>query len=285
MKLSDFLKQYPDDTTCLDAIKNLRFPNGITCKTCKGIQKFYRIKNRPAYECAVCSFQVYPLSNTIFHKSSTKLTNWFYVIFAVSNTRSGVSAKTIQRELGVTYKCAWRMLNQVRKLTNEESNPLTGTVEVDESFFGGSVLNRKYNKNFGEKPKDIIIGMVEREGKAVMKKIPSTSRYTLTEKIQKHISPLANIMTDEHPGYMHLTRLGFNHNIVNHGKTYVVNKVTHTQNIEGLWGRIKPAIKGVYRKVSSKYLEMYINEFCFRYNYRLEPGRMFELLLGRVAVV
>lgn len=166
-------------------IKNLYSPNGIFCKKCKSIQKFYRIKNRPAYECAICSFQVYPLAGTIFHKSSTKLTNWFYVIFSVSTTRSGVSAKTIQRDLHVSYKCAWRLLHQVRKLTNEDGSPLKGIVEIDETFIGGKGMNRRYKPHFNEKPKDIIMGMVERDGKAVMKKIPTTGKHALLEKDSK----------------------------------------------------------------------------------------------------
>lgn len=82
-----------------------------------------------------------------------------------------------------------------------------------------------------------------------------------------------------------LRKLGYDHEVVNHGKTFVVNKIVHTENIEGIWGRIKPALKGTYRKVSSKYLEMYINEFCFRYNYRKTPQMMFDLLLTRVAFI
>lgn len=92
-------------------------------------------------------------------------------------------------------------------------------------------------------------------------------------------------MTDEFAGYTQLKKFNYDHHVVNHGKTFVEQKIIHTQNIEGLWGRIKPAMRGVYRKVSSKYLEMYINEYCFRYNHRKTPEQMFDLLLERIPFV
>ncbi|HSW96845.1 MAG TPA: IS1595 family transposase [Candidatus Saccharimonadales bacterium] len=112
--LGQFLKRFPDDEACLKEL--LRYPNGITCVKCGVIRRFYKIKSRPAYECAFCGKQIYPLAGTIFHKSSTKLVYWFYAMFITTQTRSGVSAKQLERELGVTYKCAFRIFHQIRKL-------------------------------------------------------------------------------------------------------------------------------------------------------------------------
>ena len=162
-----------------------------------------------------------------------------------------------------------------------DSRLLNGIVEVDESFFGGKGHNRKYVPHFNEKPKDIIMGMVEREGQVVMKKIETTGKIALMEQVEKHIDKRASVIHDQWGGYTNLHRLGYEHHAVDHGKTYVVGK-THTINIEGLWGRIKPGIKGVYRKVSSKYIESYMDEYCFRYNNRKKPDQMFDLLLAQI---
>ncbi len=283
--LAQFNNTFPTNDLCLEAIKNLRFPQGIHCAICKEVTNHYKVTGRTSYACAFCGSHVYPLAGTIFEHSSTPLTLWLYAMYLMTQTRSGMSAKQLERMLGVTYKTAWRMFRQIRKLMDEGNQTLDGIVEVDESFFGGAGKNRRYVPHFNEKPKDIIMGMVERKGKVVMKKIETTGKYALQEQIAKHISPTAIVMTDEWRGYMQLPKLGYEHHVVNHGKTFVTDKVVHTENIEGLWGRIKPAVRGVYRKISSKYIESYMNEYCFRYNNRKTPELMFDLLLARVASI
>jgi transposase len=197
-------------------------------------------------------------------------------------TRVGISAKQLQRELGVTYKTAWRMAKQIRILMGKrDGSLLKGVVEMDESFFGGKATNRKYVPHFNEKPKDIVMGMIERDGQVVMKKIETTGKPALWNQLDQHVDKSATVMTDQFIGYKNIHHMGYAHFSVDHGKTYVAGQV-HTNNIEGLWGRIKPAIKGVYRKVSSKYIESYMNEYCFRYNHRKTPDMMFDLLLAQI---
>lgn len=279
---AEFLKRYKNDEACLEHIKDILFPYGITCKKCDAITNFTKIKGRPVYQCS-CGFQVSPLANTVFEKTTTPLQFWFYAMFLMTATRGGISAKQLERELGVTYKTAWRMMKQIRILMGKSDDRLlNGTVEVDESFFGGKGTNRKYVPQFSDKPKDIILGMVERNGQVRMKKIELTGRMEITEQITKYIDRNATVMHDQYMAYNNLHKLGYDHHAVNHGKTYVREKVIHTENIEGLWGRIKPGIKGVYRKVSSKYLESYMNEYCFRFNHRKTPDDMFDILLTQI---
>lgn len=283
MNLATFLKKYNNDEACLEHLKKVVYPQGIFCEKCKTITKFTKIKGRPVYQCS-CGYQVSPLANTVFEKTTTPLQYWFYAMYLMTVTRGGISAKQLQRELGVTYKTAWRIMKQIRILMGKrDGSKLKGIVETDESFFGGKGYNRKYVPHFSEKPKDIIMGMVERNGKVIMKKIETTGRPALWEQIEKHIDQSAIVMHDEWGGYKNIHEMGYEHHVVNHGKTFVTNKVVHTENIEGLWGRIKPAIKGVYRKVGSKYLESYMDEYCFRYNNRKEPEMMFDLLLAQIS--
>src|SRR6266536_3962640 len=133
----DFEQQFPNDDACLDWLKDYLYPDGIFCKTCDKVTKHHRVASRRSYSCQFCGHHVHPTAGTIFHKSTTPLELWFYAIFIMSQTRCGISAKQLQRELGVTYKTAWRMFNQIRKLMGEETGHLSGAVEADETYVGG----------------------------------------------------------------------------------------------------------------------------------------------------
>lgn len=140
--LKAFQKQFPDDAACLEWLKNYLYPDGIFCKNCEEVTKHYRVVSRPSYCCEHCGNHVHPTAGTIFHKSPTPLTTWFYAMYLMSATRCGISAKQIERETGVTYKTAWRMFKQIRTmLDDEKSAPLGGKsglgVEMDEAYFGG----------------------------------------------------------------------------------------------------------------------------------------------------
>jgi transposase len=132
--LRDFNKEFPDDDTCLEWIKNYRFPEGITCSKCLKVTKHHKLKARPCYKCDVCGHEVYPTAGTIFHKSATPLNKWFMAIFWLATTRSGHSAKELQRRTGVTYKTAWRMLKLLNSLFYDGG--ISIDVEVDNMDFG-----------------------------------------------------------------------------------------------------------------------------------------------------
>src|SRR6266581_1876868 len=138
--IKQFNADFPDDDTCLEFIKEMRWPKGIVfCKKCNAEKQVYRLSGRMAYACDA-GHQMYPLKGTIFQKTSTSLRLWFYAMYLMGSTRCGISAKQIQRETGVTYKCAWRMFHQIRKLMGEElrlGGPQSGGVEVDEMYHGG----------------------------------------------------------------------------------------------------------------------------------------------------
>src|SRR5918997_1181294 len=115
--LMEFLRQYPDDAACLDALWREKFaPDGHTadCPRCEKPRRFHRTRTRASYTCDTCGLHVHPMAGTIFEKSTTSLHLWFYAICLVASTRCGISAKQLERELGVTYKTAWRMFNRIR---------------------------------------------------------------------------------------------------------------------------------------------------------------------------
>ena len=130
-----FNYRFPTEDACLEELKVLRFGEKLDCAKCGKNSKFYKVKGRKAYQCPFCRYQIYPLAGTIFEKSTTPLKDWYYAIYLMTQTRAGMSAKQLERMLGVTYKTAWRMFHQIRKLMADDGEMLTGEVEIDEAYF------------------------------------------------------------------------------------------------------------------------------------------------------
>lgn len=233
-----------------------------------------------SYSCGVCRAQVYPLNGTIFQKSTTPLRIWFYVMWAMIKTRSGVSARTIMRETGVTYKCAFRMCHQLRKLMQDDGEPLDGINEADETHIGGKGYNKRFIPDFQEKQKEIVMGILQRGGKIHLRHIPNTGKWTMLENIKANVTIDATIYTDQLGGYQQLRKLGYNHSFVNHQETYVIKGTDiHTNTIEGFWSIFKRGVAGVYTHISPKYLRNYADEYGFRYgNRNLGDGMFYEML-------
>ena len=278
---ADFDKMFPDNNACIEWIKNKQYPNGIGCPVCKKITKHHKFTKRPVYECDYCGHQVSPLAKTIFRKSSTPLKIWFEAIYDISNTRTGYSAKALQRKTGVTYKTAWRMFRQIRTLLNENPGIFTGEVEADETYIGGV---RHGTRGRGAEGKTAVIGIAQRKGKVISEVAPNVKRSTIVPFVTRHISPDVVLYTDEFASYDHFTRFGYKHQRVNHGAKIYVNGNAHTNSIEGFWSLVKRGISGVYHSVSPKYLQSYLNEYTFRYNHRDDEAPMFQLVLNRVVI-
>src|SRR5712672_4598229 len=142
--LIEFMREYPDDTACLDRLWRDRFaPDGHTadCPRCERPRRFHRTKTRASYTCDSCGLHIHPMQGTIFQKSTTSLHLWFYAMYLMTSTRCGISAKQLERELGVTYKTAWRMFKLIRTMFADDGSPMSGFVEIDESYFGGKESN------------------------------------------------------------------------------------------------------------------------------------------------
>jgi transposase len=279
--IKDFETQFPTDDACLDFLKEARFPKGIYCPKCGKITTHYRIAKRKVYSCEFCASHVSPTADTIFHKSDTPLRSWFHAIFLMSSTKTGISAKQLQRELGVTYKTAWRMFKEIRKLMAEDVNPLTGQVEVDESYFGGKSEGKRGR---GASGKTVVMGIVERNGSAITKVIPDVKAKTLLPMIEAKVAKEGKtiVFTDELPSYNHVERLGYAHEIVQHAAKQYVRGIAHVNTVESLWSTIKRGINGVNHSVSPLYLQSYLDSYIFRYNHRKDEQPMFLSLLEQV---
>ncbi len=290
----DFNQEFPTDDACLEYIKEQRWPGGITrCDKCKQDRRHYRVRGRTAYACDHCGNHIYPLAGTVFEKSSTSLRLWFYSAYLMGCTRCGISAKQIQRETGVTYKTAWRMFRQIRRLMSDGDLQLEGpTVEVDETYYGGV---RKYGTGRpmrGDKTKTPVVAIVQRAGgKVVARAIPDVSGATLLGAIRDHVVPQSVIYTDELPSYDGISAMrdkdgkpaGYQHYRIKHSDRVYVRGDIHTNSVEGFWSLIKKGIAGVYHSVSQKHLQSYLNEYTFRYNRRHMGNQQFRAILQRVS--
>lgn len=284
--IQQFNIDYPDDSSCLHSIFLSRYGDLKSCPKCSKKSKFYRIKDRRSYECAFCCYQLYPTAGTIFHKSTTPLKNWFYAMFLMSNSKNGISAAELQRQLGVSYKTAWRINQQIRTLFKshkEEMSQLEGIVEVDETYIGRKNESRKWERT-SVANKAVVMGMIERDGRVVGLHIPAPGVRILVPAIQKHISINAHIMSDELTSYKNLYKLGYKHDYVNHRHTYVNGEV-YTNTIEGFWSQLKRSIHGTYHTVSHKHLQGYVDEFCYRYNHRKSNASLFSSMVLKASQV
>lgn len=278
---SQFDRDFPTDDVCLEQVKQSRWPSGmIFCATCEKERKHYRVSGRTAYACDRCGNHIYPLVGTIFEKSTTPLRIWFQAMYLMGSTRCGISAKQIQRETGVTYKTAWRMFHQIRKLLAEDLRLEGYSVEMDETLIGG---RRRKRTQFDPQNKTWVAGIVERKGGRVYATvINENTKKVLQDIAQEKILPSSVVFTDDAAQY-HGMDVNYHHHRINHSQgVYVVGDV-HTNTIEGFWSLVKRGLGGVYHSVSKKYLQNYLNEYAFRYNHRFCGNLIFPMLLERAS--
>jgi len=284
--LVEFMRTYPDDGACLEELWRRRYsPDGkhAYCPKCERERVFIRYhtaQQRQSWSCTGCGHKLHPTAGTIFHKSSTSLHLWFYAMYLMVSTRCGISAKQLERELGVTYKTAWRMAHLIRNvLMTQDAEPLSGAVEIDHTYVGGKRrgMGRGYIDN-----KQAVFGAAERKGRVkaahVGKTVRSTPNYRL---IRKHVMPSTLVYTDEGWEFAKLRKRGYEHRRIRHEASVYVSGDIHTNTIEGFWSLVKRGISGVYHAVSAKHLQGYLNEYAWRYNHRNGGGAMFDALLLR----
>ena len=280
--VQDFFKRFPDDDACLEHLFRTRFGDKVECPKCAKIGKFHRVKRHPAYECAWCGFEIFPMVGTPFARTHVPLQKWFYAMYLFTTSRHGVPAKELQRQLSVTYKTAWRMGHEIRKYMGDvDGNPtLSGHVEVDETYIGGRVKGGKKKGITGRGAnKTIVMGILERDGELFTKVVPDASRKSLIPPILENVPEGTRISSDEWPPYKVLGGLGYDHRKVEHGAKQYAKGDTHVNTLESFWSILKRAIKGTHVHVSPKHLPKYLAEFEYRYNLRKQPNLMFDRLL------
>ncbi len=289
--LMEFMREFPDDDACLEHLWRSRFSDDgehAHCPKCDKRRSFKRYatkQRRQSWTCTACGHHIQPTAGTVFHKSSTSLVLWFYAAYLMTSTKCGVSAKHLERELGVTYKTAWRMLNLIRnKLMAQDGDvKLSGEVEVDETYYGGRQRGQ-VGRPGRESKKTPVLAMAERDGKVVAQVVPDASRKSILPPMERHIEPGTTVYTDDFPGYRgQLGERGFVHRVIMHSRRHYVSGTIHTSTVEGFFGNVKNGIAGNYHGVSRKWLQGYLNEYAWRLNHRDDRRADFETLLRRAA--
>lgn len=268
----------------------LRYGESLDCPKCSKHGKFSRIKKMPAFQCAWCGHHIHPMSGTPFAKSRTSLQKWFYAMYLFTTTRHGVPAKELQRQLGVTYKCAWRIGTEIRKYMGkvDGDSDLSGHVELDETFVGGKPrVHRKLSMTVHQQGrpgpdsnKTVVFGMVERGGDIITRVVPDTKKKSLLPLVEKHVVKGTLLSTDQWPAYKSLGRMGYTHKSVDHSCKEWVNGDCHTNTLEGFWSHFKNSVRGTHKSISRKHMAKYLGEFKFRFNLRRDvSGSMFDRLI------
>jgi len=277
--INDFLAQFPDDDACLDYLMKLRHGDVLECPKCGKEGRFARIKKMPAYSCQWCGHHIHPMVGTPFHASHTPLQKWFYAMYLFCTTRHGVPAKELQRQLGVSYPTAFRMAHKIREYMAalDGEPPLTGHVEVDETYVGGK---RPGKRGRGAVGKSVVFGILEREGELYTRVVPDASRKSIIPEITRQVPKGTRVSSNEFAPYKVLSALGYDHGMVDHGRKQWASGDTHVNTLEAFWSMLKRSIRGTHIHVSGKHLAKYLDEFEFRYNLRKHLALMFPRLLA-----
>lgn len=293
--INQFRKDYPNDDVCLDVIFQAQWVKHPACPCCGQETTFKRITGRRSYQCGDkdCQYQWNPTKNTVFESTRTSLVDWFYVIYLMTSTRNGVSAKEIQRQLGVTYKCAWRMGHQIRQLMAQGTDLLTGVIEADEVFIGGKNKNMHKAKReamnangTGTINKIPVLTILERGGNIrtrVLDHNRDATMKTMVPMVRDNVLSGSVLVTDGHGAYRILSE-EYQHEVVGHDKDEYVRGAFHTNTVEGYFSHLKRMIHGTHIQVSKKYLQAYVNEHSFRYVHRKEGQLMFNSILNRIVL-
>jgi transposase len=244
--VKDFNADFQTDADALEFVFKMRWPKGAKCKCGKKGARFYPIRGRKCYCCSKCGYQISPTAGTIFHKSETPLKSWLFAMFLISNSKNGVSAKELQRQLGVTYKTAWRMAHQIRKLMQGDGGILKGICEADETYIGGK---HKGKRGRGSENKVPVIGILQRGGNVAAKVAQNVQSKTLMPNIIENVQKGSTICTDELWSYNPISKSGFKHHRVSHGRREYVRGNVHTNSIEGFWSQLKRSINGTFHHV------------------------------------
>jgi len=281
MKLVELVKDFSDESRCRAYLEALRWPDGVTCPSCKS-EKVYRLVKRDQFLCNSCEYQFSVTANTIFHDTHLPLVTWFLATFLLCEAKKGMFACQMQRSLGIkTYKTAWYLCHRIRKAMLEaEPKKLGGTVEIDETYVGGK--KRRWRP---KSEKKVVIGIRQRNGDLRLIHAEDARSATVREIINANIGGHVEvIMTDESAIYpwalekMHAPK----HQTINHSRGYAQGDV-HTNTVESAFSLLKRGIVGSWHKVSAKHLPAYLDEMCFRFNNRKNPYLFRDTIIKLIA--
>ena len=284
--VKEFFAEFPSDDACLTRIMDIRHGLRHVCIQCGKNATFHKIAARRAFACSHCGYHIHPCAGTILHDSHTSLQTWFYAIYLFVATRHGVSGKEMQRTLGVTYKTAWRIGHQIRKLMEKADGfeVLKGHVEADEAFIGGKAHGAGRGRGYDNKT--AVLGLKERGGRIHAEAIPDVKKITLRAIVNETVEKGSIVSTDEFVSYGLLKGDGYTHGAVDHSRKewawtdHETGTRHHVNGVESFWHLFKASVASTHIHVSEKYMDRYLGEFQFRSNHREMKNAMFDFLIA-----
>jgi len=271
-------RNFPTSKACLEFVFDSLHKRKCSC----GGTFVIRLRKK-LFQCTKCQAQISPTAGTIFHKSSTPLLLWFNALLMFSNAKSGVSSKQLERQLAVTYKCAWRMLSLIRKTVAKAEKKLWGYVESDGAYFGGVYNSGKNNEHLSEafRAKTVALGALKRGGDVKVSVVPNLEATTMENFVRKNVYENSSLLTDGAKGYRRLGK-DYDHQAVDHRKGEYARGHVHVNSMENFWSHTKRSITGIYKRVSKKHFQSYFDAYAFLHNNRHNDRRRFETLLQLV---
>jgi transposase-like protein len=282
MNIFRLMSEYDTDGECRATLEELRWPNGVTCPRCDS-PKISRIAARNQFDCDSCRYQFSVLAGTVFQDSKLPLQKWFMAVYLMCESRKGISANQLKRTIDVSYKTAWFLCHRIRSaMVDPNPEPLTGVVEIDETYVGGKakfmhadVRKRKLGKTGNRDHMTMVLGAIERGGEVRLRIDRRPDHATIQSFVDETISveEVTAFNTDTARVYQGMGFADENttHEMVNHNADEWVRGQAHTNTVEGVWSLFKRSIVGSYHSLSVKHLEAYVGEFEFRFNNRENP--------------
>ena len=262
-------KLFPDQEAARTYLESRLWPNGVRCPCC-GLGERITTRKNGYYRCNQCKEDFTVRTGTIFERSHVPLHKWIYAMYLLVTSRKGISSIQLSKEIGITQKSAWFVLQRLREACGNDLTVLRGVIEIDETFIGGKERNKHQSKKTkagrGTVGKTAVVGMRERGGRTKAMPIQGTDAENLQAKICANIEQGSTLHTDEHRGYSGINEKSFTHETINHSAGEYVRDNVSTNSIESVWAVLKRGLHGVYHHTSKKHLGRYVDEFTFRLN-------------------